>query len=96
MAKKLKTNNVKLTKQVAREQIEKVLGTSLGDLQVTLGKKKFERRVKKVVRLLTDGLPKAQKTKKIKVKNIILPGNDKKILSKDSNGLTEPNMISKS
>ena len=96
MAKKLKTKTTRLTKQIAREQIETTLGNSLGDLQAAIGKKKFERRLKKVVKILADGLPKAEKTKKIKVKNIILPGQDRKTLaSKDSNGSLEPNMISK-
>ena len=96
MAKKLKTKNNRLTKQIAREQIEKTLGNSLGDLQAAIGKKKFERRLKKVVKILSDGLPKAPKTKTIKVKNIILPGQDKKSLSlKDSNGTAETNILGK-
>ena len=96
MAKKFKTKTTRLTKQIAREQIEATLGNSLGDLQAAIGKKKFERRLKKVVKILADGLPKAPKTKKIKVKNIILPGQDRKsVVSKDSNGSVEPNMISK-
>jgi hypothetical protein len=94
MAKKSKSN--RLTKQIARDQIERTLASSLGDLQAAIGKKKFERRMKKVIKILSDGLPKAPKTKTIKVKNIILPGQDKKSLaSKDSNGSVEPNMISK-
>lgn len=96
MAKKLKTKTTGLTKQIARDQIERTLGTSLGDLKSAIGKKKFERRMKKVVKILSDGLPKAPKTKTIKVKNIILPGQDKKSLaSKDSNGTVESNLISK-
>jgi hypothetical protein len=96
MAKKSKTKINKLTKQVAREQITKTLETSLGDLQAALGKKKFEKRMKKVVKILSTGLPNAPKIKTLKVKNIILPGQDQKsILSKDSNGSLEPNLMGK-
>ena len=96
MAKNSDKKNNKLTKQIAREQITRSLETSLGDLQAAIGKKKFEKRMKKVVKILADGLPKATKPKNIKVKNIILPGQDKKSLaSKDSNGTVEPNIIGK-
>lgn len=96
MAKKIKTKKSKLTKQVAREQITKTLETSLGDVQAALGKKKFEKRLKRVVKILSTGIPSAPKAKALKVKNIILPGQDQKsILLKDSNGTIEPNLIGK-
>ena len=96
MAKKIKTKVSKLTKQVAREQISKTLENSLGDIQAALGKKKFEKRLKRVIKILSNGLPSAPKTKTLKVKNIILPGQDQKsILLKDSNGTVEPNLMGK-
>lgn len=96
MAKKAQSKINKLSKKVAREQVAKSMETSLGDLQAALGKKKFRKRMKKVVKILSAGLPEAPKLKKLKVKNIILPGQDQKsMLSKDSNGTIEPNLIGK-
>src|SRR5690349_16761539 len=96
MAKKIKTQTTKLTRKVAREQITRTLETALGDLQSALGKKKFDRRIKKAVKMLSAGIPKASKAKSLKVKNIILPGPDQKsILSKDSNGSIEPSLLGK-
>ena len=99
MAKKIKTQNSKLTKKVTREQITRTLENALGDLQSALGKKKFDRRVKKAVKMLSAGIPKAPKVpkaKSLKVKNIILPGADQKsMISKDSNGSVEPSLLGK-
>jgi hypothetical protein len=55
----------KLTKKAARLQVKQALYT-LADLEKTLGKKKFRRRMEKVERILSEGLPKAPKPKKLK------------------------------
>jgi len=68
--KKNKKNN--LTKQGAKDQVIKALETSLGDLRLALGDKKFNKRVKQASRLLTDGLPKTDKSTKPKVKKIVI------------------------
>ena len=68
--KKNKKNN--LTKQGAKDQVIKALETSLGDLRLALGDKKFNKRVKQASRLLTDGLPKTDKAIKPKVKKIVI------------------------
>ena len=71
MAKKKNKKN-HLTKQGAREQVVRALETSLGDLRIALGDKKFNKRVKQASRLLTDGLPKTDKALKPKVKKIVV------------------------
>jgi hypothetical protein len=58
---------VVVTKKAAREQIESAL-RNLSELQAVLGKKKFNRRVKKAGKLLSDGLPKSVTKKKQKQK----------------------------
>ena len=68
--KKNKKNN--LTKQGAKDQVIKALETSLGDLRLALGDKKFNKRVKQASRLLTDGLPKTDKAIKPTVKKIVI------------------------
>ena len=68
--KKNKKNN--LTKQGAKDQVIKALETSLGDLRLALGDKKFNKRVKQASRLLSDGLPKTDKAIKPKVKKIVI------------------------
>ena len=71
MAKKKNKKN-HLTKQGAREQVVRALETSLGDLRIALGDKKFNKRVKQASRLLSDGLPKTDKALKPKVKKIVI------------------------
>ena len=71
MAKKKNKKN-HLTKQGAKDQVVKALETSLGDLRIALGDKKFNKRVKQASRLLTDGLPKTDKGLKPKVKKIVI------------------------
>ncbi|HSB93410.1 MAG TPA: hypothetical protein VLC28_09845 [Flavitalea sp.] len=71
MAKKKNKKN-HLTKQGARDQVVNALETSLGDLRIALGDKKFNKRVKQASRLLTDGLPKTDKSSKPNVKKIVL------------------------
>lgn len=68
--KKNKKNN--LTKQGAKDQVIKALETSLGDLRIALGDKKFNKRVKQASRLLTDGLPKTDKSTKPNIKKIVI------------------------
>jgi hypothetical protein len=58
---------VVVTRKAARELIEGALH-NLAELQTVLGKKKFQRRVKKAGKLFTDGLPKSAAKKKNKVK----------------------------
>jgi hypothetical protein len=53
-----------LTKKAARQQINQVL-SSLSDLENTLGKKKFRRRIEKVEKILLEGLPRDKKMKKV-------------------------------
>jgi hypothetical protein len=55
----------KLSRQAARLQVNKAL-SSLTELQNSLGKKKFKRRMEKVEKLLSGGLPKEKKVKKLK------------------------------
>ena len=71
MAKKKNKKN-HLTKQGAKDQVVKALETSLGDLRIALGDKKFNKRVKQASRLLSDGLPKTDKGLKPKVKKIVI------------------------
>ena len=71
MAKK-KNNKNHLTKQGAKDQVVKALETSLGHLRIALGDKKFNKRVRQASRLLTDGLPKTDKSSKPKVKKIVV------------------------
>lgn len=59
----------KLTKKAARLQVKQAL-LSLSDLEETLGKKKFKRRMQKAEKILADGLPKNLKIKKLKVKSV--------------------------
>ena len=73
MAKNNQLKKTRLTKKIARDQIVSTLENSLRDLQYALGEKKFQRRIKKVSKILSTGLPKSQKSKSIKDKNIILP-----------------------
>jgi len=81
MAKKNKKNH--LTKQGAREQVVKALESSLGDLKSALGEKKFNKRVKQASRLLTDGLPKADKAGQPKIKKIVLDVPADSLVSQD-------------
>ena len=55
----------KLTKKAARLQVNQAL-TSLTALESSLGKKKFRRRIEKVAKLLSQGLPKEKKAKEEK------------------------------
>ena len=82
MAKKNKKKN-HLTKQGARDQVVKALESSLGDLKTALGEKKFNKRVKQASRLLSDGLPKADKAVKPKVKKIVLDVPAESLVSQD-------------
>lgn len=52
----------KITKNAARSQVKQVF-SSLTDLESTLGKKKFRRRMRKVEKILLNGLPKTKKGK---------------------------------
>lgn len=52
----------KLTRKQARLQVSQAL-FSLTDLEHTLGKKKFKRRLEKVEKILLGGIPKAKKEK---------------------------------
>ena len=83
MAKK-KRNKNHLTKQGAKDQVVKALETSLGDLRIALGEKKFYKRVKQASRLLTDGLPKSDKTSKPKIKKIVLDTPSENVITKDT------------
>jgi len=62
--------SVIVTRKAAREQIEQALH-NLAELQSILGKKKFQRRVKKAGKLFTDGLPKSVAKKKQKAKKAV-------------------------
>lgn len=55
----------KLTRKTARLQVQQAL-TSLPDLQYSLGEKKFKRRLQKVEKILSQGLPRQIKLKKTK------------------------------
>lgn len=68
----MSAKKIKLSKKTAHTQIIKTLESSLGDLHQALGEKKFKRRIKKASKLLTSGLPKTKKEKKMKSRNIIL------------------------
>ena len=92
MAKKNQFKQAKLTKKVARNQIVSTLENSLGDLQNALGEKKFKRRIKKVSKILSTGLPKRQKGKSIELKNIILPEQNEQKSSMDGT-LIKTNMM---
>ena len=59
------TTPVIVTKKAARELIEAALH-NLSSLQTVLGKKKFERRIKKAGKLFSNGLPKSISKKKAK------------------------------
>jgi hypothetical protein len=72
MAEKEK-NNKTLPKKSARWQIEKMLETNLHELEQLLGRKKFQRRIRKASRLLTEGLPKGKKNKKDEEKSLVWP-----------------------
>ena len=52
----------KLTKKLARLQVNQAL-SSLSDLERSLGKKRFRRRMQKVEKILSEGLPKEKKKK---------------------------------
>lgn len=71
MAKKNNRQN-HLTKQGAKEQVVRLLETSLGDLRTALGDKKFKKRIKQAGRLLSDGLPKKDKASKQKIKKLVI------------------------
>ena len=89
MGKKTQDKKPILTKKIARVQIVKTLEKSLADLKVALGEKKFKRRIKKVSRILSTGLPKSSKNKSIKVKKIVSPEQGQSKLS-DLNGDGKP------
>lgn len=72
MADKSKNNNT-VSRRSARWQIEKMLETNLHELEQLLGRKKFQRRISKASKLLTEGLPKGKKTKKDDEKNLLWP-----------------------
>jgi len=55
----------KLSRQAAKLQVNKAL-SSLTELENSLGRKKFRRRMEKVEKILSDGLPKEKKVKKMK------------------------------
>lgn len=55
----------KLTRKNARLQVQQAL-TSLPDLQYSLGEKKFKRRLQKVEKILSQGLPRQIRLKKTK------------------------------
>ena len=55
----------KLSRRAARLQVNTALST-LTELENSLGKKKFRRRMEKVEKLLSGGLPKEKKVKKLK------------------------------
>lgn len=55
----------KLTRKTARLQVQQALA-SLSDLQYSLGEKKFKRRLQKVEKILSQGLPRQIKLKKTK------------------------------
>ena len=55
----------KLTRKAARLQVSHALA-ALTELENTLGKKKFRRRMEKVEKILSQGLPKEKKEKKEK------------------------------
>lgn len=59
----------KLTKKDARLKIGQAL-ISLTDLEQTLGKKKFKRRLAKAERILVEGLPKGKEKAKEIVKDV--------------------------
>jgi|GEM_PF-3529994 len=61
--KKIKIKKSQLTRKRALVHIEKMLESHLGDLHMALGEKKFKRRIKKVSKMLTSGLPKDKKRK---------------------------------
>jgi hypothetical protein len=56
----------KLTRKAARSQVNKALSTLL-DLENSLGKKRFQQRLQKVEKILSEGLPKGTKIKKPKI-----------------------------
>jgi hypothetical protein len=72
MADKAKNNNP-VSRRSARWQIEKMLETNLHELEQLLGRKKFQRRISKASKMLTEGLPKGKKTKKEEEKNLVWP-----------------------
>lgn len=59
---------MKTTDYSLRSGVEKQLRDNLGNLKEKLGEKKFDKRIKKAVKLFTRGL----KTKKVKAENIEL------------------------
>jgi hypothetical protein len=56
----------KLTRKAARLQVKQVLSTLI-DLENSLGKKKFQQRLEKVEKILSEGLPKGTKSKQSKI-----------------------------
>jgi len=55
----------KLSRKAAKLQVNTAL-SSLTELENSLGKKKFRRRMEKVEKILSNGLPKEKKVKKMK------------------------------
>lgn len=86
MAKKNGKKN-HLTKKGAKEQIVKALESSLGDLRVALGEKKFNKRVKQATKVLTTGLPKSDKAPAIKTRKIVLENPAGSLVKPEGNSL---------
>jgi len=88
---KNKDKKVVLTKKLVKVQILNTLQNSLGHLENAIGKKKFQRRIKKASKILITGLSKSTKSKGVKLKNIILPGQGNQT-GKDKHPLIETNL----
>ncbi len=58
-------NNVPGKKEVRKQMADKI-ASALPELKTTLGEKKFDNRIKKAVKLLTDGLHKKETAKAVK------------------------------
>jgi hypothetical protein len=56
----------KLTRKAARLQVNQALSTLL-DLENSLGKRKFQQRLERVEKILSEGLPKGAKSKQPKI-----------------------------
>ncbi len=68
MAKKKPASAFQQTKKELKKELATKIESALPDIKVSLGEKKFNKRVKKITKLLTEGIHLNGKTRKINKK----------------------------
>lgn len=84
MAKNKPEKTFHQTKKELKKELATKLETALPDIKVSLGEKKFNKRIKKVTKLLTEGIHLKDRTKKINKKPFSTNGLNAKSVVADS------------